>query len=419
MWKADFLSWKSKEDYVRAYKGDELVWDWSGLTIEVTFHKGTTEQDILSVSHYGTNANTTKPNIEYSKNGSRWTELTGTVYGKTGDIIRLRGNNTTISSSSANYSRINIGKDYNNARVKMFGNIMSLLSKYDYESLLSVPNYCFYKLFGNGFGQSLTDISELILPATTVGQYAYANMFNYCDNLASGIKRLPATNLGNYCYQSMFQDCRKLTEAPVLPATKLADGCYYNMFRYCTHLTNAPVLPATTLTSSCYSGMFSNCTSLVTAPALPSTTIASNCYYNMFANCTSLVNAPVLPAKTMKTYSYYQMFYNCSSLVNAPALPATTLNTYCYYSMFQGCGSLDCEIVLPANVLKQRCYNAMFQKCSNLKYINCQATETADMATFNWVSKVASAGTFVKNSAATFWTTGVNGIPEGWTVTTE
>jgi hypothetical protein len=35
-----------------------------------------------------------------------------------------------------------------------------------------------------------------------------------------------------------------------------------------------------------------------------------------------------------------------------------------------------------------------------------------------WVKGVASSGTFVKNSAATWDVTGVNGIPSGWTVET-
>jgi hypothetical protein len=34
----------------------------------------------------------------------------------------------------------------------------------------------------------------------------------------------------------------------------------------------------------------------------------------------------------------------------------------------------------------------------------------------NWVSGVASKGTFVKNPAMTKLPTGVNGIPSGWTV---
>ena len=39
--------------------------------------------------------------------------------------------------------------------------------------------------------------------------------------------------------------------------------------------------------------------------------------------------------------------------------------------------------------------------------------------TLYWVSGVAPSGTFVKNSAAKWDVTGVNGIPSGWTAVTE
>ena len=74
----------------------------------------------------------------------------------------------------------------------------------------------------------------------------------------------------------------------VLPATTLVDNCYKNMFNGCTSLTTAPALPATTLAQYCYQGMFYGCTSLTTAPALPATTLIQNCYNQMFSGCTNL-----------------------------------------------------------------------------------------------------------------------------------
>lgn len=128
--------------------------------------------------------------------------------------------------------------------------------------------------------------------------------------------------------------------------------------------------------------------------SLPATTLASSCYSHMFAGCTSLATAPsVLPATTLATECYYGMFYNCTSLVTAPELPATTLTTYCY--------------------------NYMFYNCTNLNYIKAMFTTTPSTTyTQNWVYDVASSGTFVKNSAAQWNVSGVNGIPTGWTVET-
>ena len=99
---------------------------------------------------------------------------------------------------------------------------------------------------------------------------------------------LPATTLAEGCYQEMFQGCTSLTTAPELPAETLADSCYMYMFSNCTSLTTAPALPVTTLADSCYAGMFYGCTSLTTAPELPSETLVDNCYAEMFADCSSL-----------------------------------------------------------------------------------------------------------------------------------
>ena len=186
---------------------------------------------------------------------------------------------------------------------------------------------------------------------------------------------------------------------------------------------NKLVLPATTLTSSCYYYMFKGCTSLVTAPELPATALAHACYSYMFKGCTSLVNAPQLPTTTLATYCYQDMFWNCTSLVNAPELPATTLVNSCYNSMFRGCTSLVNAPQLPATTLASGCYSSMFYGCTHLNYIKAMFTTTPSGSspnyyTQNWVSGVAASGTFVKNSAATWNVSGVNGIPNGWTVET-
>ena len=171
----------------------------------------------------------------------------------------------------------------------------------------------------------------------------------------------------NYVFYNLFYNNKNITSAEnlSLPATTLADDCYFSMFKGCTSLTTAPELPATTLAFECYCYMFRNCTSLVTAPELPSTTLTGNCYNEMFKGCTSLVTAP--------------------------ELPATTLADSCYQQMFSG--------------------------CTKLNYIKCLATDiSASACLSNWVTNVASSGTFVKATSMTSWPTGTSGIPSGWTV---
>ena len=241
-----------------------------------------------------------------------------------------------------------------------------------------------------------------------------------CDVVNANNLALSATTLSNQCYASMFQGCSSLETAPELPATTLADGCYSFMFSRCTSLVTAPELPATTLALSCYFNMFYGCTSLVTAPELPATTLANGCYYAMFHRCTSLVTAPELPATTLANGCYRGMFENCTSLVTVSELPATTLAERCYVSMFSGCTSLASAPELPATTLALSCYGGMFNGCTSLNYIKAMFTTTpSGIYTQEWVQGVAASGTFVKNSAATWNVTGVNGVPSGWTVNTE
>lgn len=124
-------------------------------------------------------------------------------------------------------------------------------------------------------------------------------------------------------------------------------------------------LPCDELTEGVCFGMFSHCSNLIIAPQLPATTLADNCYTDMFAYCTSLVKAPDLLATTVETSYYSSMFYGCSSL----------------------------------NYIKMLATNG-----SALTY-----------GFPGWVNGVAANGTFVKDANTTIQT-GVNGIPNGWTI---
>lgn len=265
---------------------------------------------------------------------------------------------------------------------------------------------------------SLTTAPEL--PATTLASGCYGSMFYGCTSLIAA-PSLPATTLVDSCYNEMFIGCSSLTAAPALPATTLVDSCYSHMFADCTSLEAAPELPATTLTNGCYNGMFQGCTSLTTAPALPATTLTDNCYYSMFSGCTNLTQAPALPATTLGNYCYFDMFNNCTKLTQAPALPATTLTRSCYYGMFAGCTSLTTAPELPATTLTSYCYGSMFSGCSKLNYIYAGLTTTPGISyTSNWLAGVASSGTFVVNSTASWWHSiapGPSTIPVNWTIT--
>ena len=187
---------------------------------------------------------------EYCVDGDgNWKTLssgTSTESINSGQTLSFRGNLTPNSSNG-------IGTFTINKKCNLKGNCMSMLfgdNAADNYSL-SGKNYAFYKLF-----------------------YNCSNIVNVSSNF------LPATTLTDYCYQYMFQYCSKLTTAPTLPATTLADYCYQYMFYRCTRLTTAPELPATKLASNCYNNMFYNCTKLNYIKCLATNISATNCTSN-------------------------------------------------------------------------------------------------------------------------------------------
>lgn len=287
-----------------------------------------------------------------------------------GDKVLWKGVGKSMAKdkSSDNFSYFSSTGNFN-----VSGNIMSLLYGDEFVDQVTFPSgsmYNFSRLFTSNI--KLISARDLILSATTVGSYG--------------------------CY-AMFYKCTSLTTAPELPATTVGPNCYEFMFYQCSSLVNLPsTLPTTTLADNCYKQMFDKCSALTSIPSglLPATTLAPNCYKWMFENCTSLNNVPstLLPATTLADSCYQSMFYGCTALTTAPELPATTLANSCYQNMF---------------------YN-----CSNLNYIKMLATDiSASYCLYNWVQGVAATGTFVKNYQATWTTTGVNGVPTGWSVDVE
>jgi hypothetical protein len=318
----------------------------------------------------------------------------------TTDTTRISEKNTQIKSSHQCY---------------MYGNIMSLVnsSTFAQEKKL-VRNYTFFGLFYSNHKLDIHPSHQLLFPATRLSEGCYSKMFLACS--LTKAPELPATELALGCYYGMFEDCTELTVAPALPATMLKSYCYGRMFAGCFNLKEAPELPATTLAEFCYDKMFRMCPKLTKAPVLPATTLAANCYSNMFYGCTGLTEAPALPATTLASNCYSNMFRGCAGLTKAPELPATTQAANCYQTMFYGCTGLTEAPALPATTLASNCYSGMFSHCINLRSVTCLATDiSANECTNEWLKSVAPIGTFTK-AAGEEWPTGVDGIPEGWTI---
>ncbi|MEE3434692.1 MAG: leucine-rich repeat protein [Treponema sp.] len=237
--------------------------------------------------------------VTYKVNGGEAQTIasgaTGTItLEKVGDKVEFFGDNNTYATIDfTHYSHIACSAD-----CYIYGNIMSLVKSVGFASETTLKGaYTFCQLFdGDAHIKNKTG-SNLLLPATTLADGCYSEMFRGCTGLTS-VPSLPATTLAWFCYSEMFYGCASLTAAPSLPATTLAYACYSEMFYGCTSLTAAPELPATTLPAAfntgCYEGMFAGCSNLTTAPALPAAMLTESCYENMFSGCSKLSSVTCL-----------------------------------------------------------------------------------------------------------------------------
>ncbi len=157
----------------------------------------------------------------------------------------------------------------------VYGNVMSLIKSEGFEDLTEVPEYAFYNLFNHNVDMTNDSELDLVLPATKLNNWCYANMFTICSGLTRA-PMLPATTLAEYCYAGMFNDCSHIEVAPDLPAKTLEEGCYWSMFGNCSGLTAAPILPAETLVVDCYSHMFEGCEKLNSIICLATTKLSEN-----------------------------------------------------------------------------------------------------------------------------------------------
>ena len=199
--------------------------------------------------------------MKYSVNGGTKTLITEStdITVAKDDKVQFYGNGTQTKVYGGK-TVVSIQGTGDGFQTKVYGNIMSLLDETGFATKTDLPeaDYVFFGLFKNN--TKLTDASELLLPATT---------------------------LTNACYQQMFDGCTNLTKAPKLPAMTLADGCYAYMFSGCQLLTAAPKLPATTLDISCYYCMFNGCTSLTSAYVKAAYTGVNAECASMFDGCTA------------------------------------------------------------------------------------------------------------------------------------
>ena len=185
-----------------------------------------------------------KADMQYSLDGgaTKYTVTTGNIALNAGDKVQFYGKGTSITSYGSNVMDecTMIKGSGDGFTCKVYGNIMSLLDEKNFANATTLSDsYTFKFLFYDN--PTLTDASGLLLPAVTLKESCYREMFSGCTALAAA-PALPATELAAHCYNSMFNGCSALTAAPVLPATNLVMYCYQSMFNCCSKLATVTCL---------------------------------------------------------------------------------------------------------------------------------------------------------------------------------
>ena len=231
-------------------------------------------------SHIGVGRKNSYQTVYVSKDGINWMELgeSQVLLMNSGDTFYICGNLNSENTTN-NYTTLVIDGDST-----ISGNLNGLWDKDNVDT--SLRSYCGYRLFTKC---GIADASNLELPANTLANYGYAEMFNDCQTLVAA-PELPATSLATGCYQKMFYNCINLINAPsTLPAESCPNYGYDNMFQYCKSLTITPEINARSIGREGCDGMFWGCTSLVSCPKLVATS-ASGDYAcrQMFQDCVNL-----------------------------------------------------------------------------------------------------------------------------------
>lgn len=252
------------------FSGDSISgYEWVYSPIDYSTHYLTMVAETNNVSFaYSTASSNNKLNYSLD-GGSTWSELgnnQSTTSINSGDKIMFRASSLTVDTERG------IGKITPSASATVEGNIMSLEYGDNFIGQTVVQNnYQFRKLFSGV--TTITSAENMILPATTVKQQCYSQMFQGCTNLVKTPKTIGSSAMtwsGSYCMSNMFSDCTSLVNvsSTLLPALNLGTQCYWYMFENSTSLIESPLLLATTLEGQSYQGMFNGCSSLNTITCL-------------------------------------------------------------------------------------------------------------------------------------------------------
>lgn len=172
-------------------------------------------------------------------------------------------------------------------------------------------------------------------------------------------------------------------------------------------------------------GLFYGVTTLVDASnlILPATTLYTSCYNGMFRGCTNLEYGPkLLPSLDVPADGYSSMFEGCVKLIEAPEILATSVsgNTALNRMFCMNRNSKVTAVMTKGPVLRitnPSAYSNTYQQlfCGNGNLTEVTILVQATNITFsNWLNYTNTGGV-IKTLSGTTFSSGVSGLPSGWT----
>lgn len=181
--------------------------------------------------------------LQYTTDSINWQDYT------VGDTITLpnAGNKVgfrakTTNAAFGNNTNTSFNGWVGTGQLSVSGNINSLLDKDNYATLTDISsrqrvfNWMFYNM------TSLVSAEDLTLPCTTIGKFAYNNMFQGCTNMTKAPKEIAATTIsgttGDWPMAGMFKGCTSITKSPYFHFTNINSNtnAFQELFNGCSNL---------------------------------------------------------------------------------------------------------------------------------------------------------------------------------------
>ena len=207
-------------------------WNYDGLTF--------TAEQAGSTIKLVKNSGAPDVTLDYTTDSTTWQNYTvgntitlTNVGDKVGFIARTTNNTFGNNSNTSFNGWVGTG------RLSVSGNINSLLDRNNYNTLVDISsrlrvfNWMFYNM------TSLVSAEDLVLPSTTIGKFAYNNMFQDCTNMTKAPKDIAAVTIsttGDWPMAGMFKNTA-ITKSPHLHFTTTnTSNAYQEMFNGCSNL---------------------------------------------------------------------------------------------------------------------------------------------------------------------------------------